>query len=198
MLTNLDFIDVVSAPNGPFALCRTCMTIIATSPYSYGNDVPFSSPSSLIYRYLRKYYDATQPSAILALIATRLGLAEALENSRHQMLLALLDRSPCIASLKVLEAYQCSLCLRPNFVRYMSEDTLKRHLLKAYGKLEFFRQVRYCLVTVQSWYPNHASRLGILWEVEDTASLQRNAPVSVPNPDLAMPDLYTESLLQGT
>jgi hypothetical protein len=58
MLTNLDFIDVVLALNRPFAFCYICMTIIATSSYSYSNDVPFSSLSSLIYYYLRKYYDA--------------------------------------------------------------------------------------------------------------------------------------------
>jgi hypothetical protein len=81
MLTNLDFINVVLALNKPFALCRIYMTIIATSSHSYGNDVPFSSPSSLIYCYLRKYYDTMQPSTILALIATQLRLAEALENS---------------------------------------------------------------------------------------------------------------------
>ena len=85
MLTSLNFLDVVEAPNDPFVFCRVCTSIVAANPHSTGVDYPLSPSKSLLYRHLKQYHGAAKPSILPALICKRPRLAEALANSQYQM-----------------------------------------------------------------------------------------------------------------
>src|SRR5271156_2291457 len=47
MLTSLDFLSIVYAPNGPFVFCKPCGSVIATNPHDAGKDYPLTRKDHL-------------------------------------------------------------------------------------------------------------------------------------------------------
>lgn len=198
MLSNLDFLDVVEAPNGPFVFCRPCTTIVAANPHPTGQDYPLSSVKSLLYRHLHKYHAAPKASSLPPLIAARPRLAEALHNSRHQMPLPLTDYSLPFPGLKIWDRLECKACSGPNPSRFSCEDSMRKHLRAQHGKGEF--RARFRIVPMQTWFPNHYGGMGIWWFVQ-VSKRERRMQLQTPPPSnqtQPIPDLHTERHLVGT
>jgi hypothetical protein len=100
MLTNLDFIEVIQAPNGPFAFCCLCATVVAANPHKTGKPHLVTSTQSLLYRHLKQHHPI-DPTTFPDLLAVRPELITALENSRYQLPHPLPDGHPQIDGLKV-------------------------------------------------------------------------------------------------
>jgi hypothetical protein len=70
MLTSLDFLSVVDAPNGPFVFCKPCGSVIATNPHGAGIEYPLTRKEHLLCRHLLKHHEDKGPFASLPTIAT--------------------------------------------------------------------------------------------------------------------------------
>src|SRR6202000_2648453 len=70
MLTSLDFLSIVYAPNGPFVFCKPCGRVIATNPHDAGKDYPLTRKDHLLCRHLLKHHEDKGPFTSLPTIAT--------------------------------------------------------------------------------------------------------------------------------
>ena len=85
----------------------------------------------------------------------------------------------------------------------MSDQYMVKHLRASHEKGEF-RELRYRIVPLQTWFPTHNGGCGIWWSVKVSKKKQQQqeqqqgltpSPLSQP---LAIPDLHTERHLVGT
>ena len=125
-------------------------------------------------------------------MAMRPGLAEALQNSQHQMPHPRPDNSLRFAGLKVWDGLECILCCPPNSTRFLGEDSMRKHLRKEHGVGQFRQKPRYRLVPMQTWFPKHAGGFGILWTIKPSRKKPRSASPLPPRQVPVIPDPHAE------
>jgi hypothetical protein len=120
-ITAIDFLLLVSAPNGSFIMCDRCRCVIPPGKGAQG------------VRWHLSVYHSTcnQPGALNLLLQSRLELRMAIAASGIPA--ARPDDSPPLACLPVLDGYECLLYPPANPHRLTNQGNMDRHLDKAHA-----------------------------------------------------------------
>ncbi|KFX94895.1 hypothetical protein O988_06093 [Pseudogymnoascus sp. VKM F-3808] len=164
MDANIDFLQVVQDPNGPFVLCTTCRCVIGVNPHPKSHVDPKKTihrRQSLLFRHLK-----TKHSLYKWQIAADLALAwpniiAALENGRREYPTGQPNGAPKDERLRLHHIYQCQLC---SYCRQSKTYTLL-HVKTAHKGLKY-RVHGYACILAQTYFDYVNSAIGVWWQVD--------------------------------
>lgn len=189
-LSDLNCIGLVRCPNGLFAYCYTCFTVVGTH-------------FPLRHHLRKKHHFNGRLADFAALIRQRPDLHQALARYETCKVLPMpwLDDTPLCASLPTIQAWECLCCFQEQPFRCRFEPNMLRHLCDVHQQRKNAR-VKSCyhVITAQSWYPQRRDRYECMWRVvcpQTPSPPPAQVESPPPSPRIAA-DLLTEPGLHGT
>lgn len=145
MLANLNFLDIVQCPNGPFIICYDCQYVVGAY--------------STLVAHLQKTHSLL-PRRATTLLDARLDLTKLLPTTLGRLPLPWPNGVAPVQGLPVFRGYSClhcSLCT-------VNKDAMGRHQRK---KHQDYSKASYDTVQLQTWFATRCGGPGVwFWKVD--------------------------------